>query len=116
MNNDKYVLDGRKVIVCNNLLEWACKFEDMNRVVAKTHIPSNGFLVWLGKLFKSKRFEPVKVSTVFLGLDHSYGEGPLRLFETMIFGGKFDEEVWRYATWNEAEKGHKAAVEKVITT
>ena len=35
------------------------------------------------------------------------------LFETMIFGGDFNEEMWRYSTWEGAEKGHQKAVEKV---
>lgn len=49
------------------------------------------------------------VSTVFLGLDHQYGDGPPLLFETMVFG----EEDWveqymdRYATWEQAERGHE---------
>jgi hypothetical protein len=51
----------------------------------------------------------VYVSTVFLGLDHSFGEGPPQLFETMIFGGEHDEYQERYSTWDEAEAGHKKA-------
>jgi len=53
-------------------------------------------------------FGPVSVSTVFLGMDHSFGGGPL-LFETMIFGGKSDGYMDRYSTWQEAEAGHEAA-------
>jgi len=51
----------------------------------------------------------VSVSTVFLGLDHSWGDGPPMLFETMIFGGEHDEDQWRYSTWGEAVAGHKVA-------
>jgi len=29
----------------------------------------------------------------------------------MIFGGESDLETWRYSTWEEAEEGHKKAVE-----
>jgi len=47
-----------------------------------------------------------RVSTVFLGLDHNWGEGPPVLFETMVFGGRFDQHQWRYVTWNGAESGH----------
>lgn len=55
--------------------------------------------------------EPViTVSTVFLGLDHSFGEGPPVLFETMVFGGKHNEEQWRYCTWDQAEVGHRQVV------
>ena len=53
--------------------------------------------------------DEILVSTVFLGLDHNWGEGPPILFETMIFGGEHDEDQWRYETWDEAIAGHKIA-------
>lgn len=50
------------------------------------------------------------VSTVFLHIDHNFwGEGGPVLFETMIFGGQHNERIWRYRTWEEAERGHKVA-------
>ena len=49
------------------------------------------------------------VSTVFLGLDHSFGGGPPLLFETMIFDGGEEEHCVRYSTWQQAEEGHKEA-------
>jgi hypothetical protein len=45
------------------------------------------------------------VSTVFLGLDHSF-EGPPILFETLVSGGDLEGEMDRYHTWEEAIKGH----------
>lgn len=54
------------------------------------------------------------ISTVFLALDHSFGEdGPPILFETMVFGGELDQEQERYATWAEAEQGHERWIQKV---
>lgn len=55
----------------------------------------------------------VNISTVFLGLDHQFGDGPPLVFETMIFGGEHNEDQWRYSTWGEAMKGHEAAVRLV---
>jgi hypothetical protein len=56
----------------------------------------------------------VRISTVFLGLDHQFNEdGPPILFETMIFGGTCDGQQARYSTWDQAEKGHRATVEAV---
>jgi hypothetical protein len=53
----------------------------------------------------------VKVSTVFLGLDHNYSlDGPPLLYETMIFGGEHDQYQERYATRDEALAGHRAAL------
>lgn len=56
----------------------------------------------------------IQVSTVFLGLDHSmHLSGPPILFETLIIGGPLDGEQRRYATWDEAERGHAEAVARV---
>jgi len=46
------------------------------------------------------------VSTVFLGLDHSFGSGPPILFETWIQGGPLNDRMERYTTWGEAVAGH----------
>lgn len=53
----------------------------------------------------------VRVSTVWLGLDHSFGdaERPL-IFETMVFGGPLDTEQVRTATAREAQMAHDAMV------
>jgi hypothetical protein len=45
------------------------------------------------------------VSTVFLGIDHGFGDDPI-LFETMVFGGEYDGIQKRYSTWDEAVEGH----------
>ena len=86
---DKYTLDGKKPIECEDLLTWAKWFETANRHVAQDER------------------DGVRVSTVFLGLDHRFGvDGPPILFETMIFGGPHDQDQDRYSTWEEAEAGH----------
>jgi hypothetical protein len=54
-----------------------------------------------------------KVSTVWLGLDHQFGDGPPLIFETMVFGGPLDDETVRYSTLAEAEAGHAAVLERV---
>jgi hypothetical protein len=74
--------------------EWAIAFEDRDkRRVAKTKLPDG-----------------TMISTVFLGLNHAYGDGPPMIFETMIFGGKHEGDQWRYSTWDEAVAGHEHAV------
>ena len=50
------------------------------------------FLEW-GKLYGNKEYKIIKqedvgkywVSTVWLGIDHSFGEGKPLIFETMVF-------------------------------
>lgn len=95
MSNDKYILDNRKAVKVKDLITWARWLETADRKVARTQRGD------------------VSVSTVFLGLDHQFGNGPPLLFETMVFGGEHDEEQERYSTWEEAEAGHAAWCEKV---
>ena len=48
----------------------------------------------------------VTISTVFLGYDHGFGDGPPILFETMVFKEEGDEDMDRCTTWAEAEEMH----------
>ena len=92
----KYTLIDHTPIPALNLLEWARWFETANRQVAQDRIGD------------------ILISTVFLGIDHSfYADGPPLLFETMVFGGDFDQEQQRYSTWEEAEAGHQEFVKMV---
>ncbi len=60
------------------------------------------------------RVGDAKISTVFFGLDHNMtGIGPLVLWETMIFGGIFDEEQERYTSHEDALAGHARWVKKI---
>ena len=90
---DYYILDGHNTKKVD-VETWAKGLTDNPRV-AKTKIRN------------------ITISTVFLGLNHNWGDGDPLLFETMVFGGKLDEEQDRYSTWEEAEVGHKKMVEKV---
>ena len=57
----------------------------------------------------------VLVSTVFLALDHQYGNGPPLLYETMVFvDGESGEWQWRYHTRESAEIGHRRVLEAVL--
>jgi hypothetical protein len=58
----------------------------------------------------------VRVSTVFLGLDHRHwGEGPPLLFETLVFrGDDGGSDMVRYSSWDDAEAGHAAMVRRVF--
>lgn len=47
------------------------------------------------------------VSTVFLGLDHNWGEGPPLVFETMVFRDGNGDDCQRYSTWLQAMEGHR---------
>ena len=92
---DKYILRDKTPVPETDLLAWGRWFETADRNVVKTYVGD------------------VLVSTIFLGLDHSFGGDTPILFETIVFEGPLDGEEARYATWDEAEKGHAAMVERV---
>jgi len=95
---DKYVLDEQHNIHAQpNIQKWGKWFEtNSNRIVNQQMVGG------------------VRVSTVFLGLDHDFsGEGPPILFETMIFGGKHDQDQQRCCTWDQALAMHQRMLEKV---
>jgi hypothetical protein len=56
----------------------------------------------------------LRVSTVWLGLDHGYNGGPPVIFETMVFDhrddGQWNNELTRYCTEEEAMRGHLEVV------
>lgn len=94
-----YVLDGDSHVPRRTTLgEWAVWLEahgDRKRV-AETTLPDGRW-----------------VSTVFLGLDHGFGDGPPILFETMVFRGEgdlADEYQERCSTWEEALLMHERAI------
>lgn len=60
---------------------------------------------------KQETVNDVKVSTVFLGLNHAFlGQGAPLIFETMIFGGSEDGYQDRCSTWEQAERMHEKAL------
>lgn len=62
----------------------------------------------------SDKIGPSWVSTVWLGFDHGWmPDRPPILFETMIFDGPWDGQVWRYYTEKEARAGHALVVELI---
>lgn len=93
-----YVLDGHEPIPVDSLEEWARFFEGNARYVDEQVIGD------------------VRISTVFLGLDHAHFGGEPLLFETMIFGGPHDQYQTRCSTWDQAVAQHAEAVALVRQT
>lgn len=83
-----YDKDGKPM----ELMEWAKKFKDLKyRIIAQDKV--NGY----------------RISTVWMGLDHQFGNGPPLIFETMAF--QEDEKYQdRYTTLEEALQGHQKAI------
>ena len=83
-----------------------------------TMVGRERWVEWLGAHVEERRVGnttvgEVEVSTMFFGLDYDWGEGPPRLYETMVFGGELDGEMARYSTRAEAVVGHERMVERV---
>ena len=93
-HHGRYVLIGQTPVPEPDLFKWGEFIEcDSNRIVRQENLIS--LIGW------------VRVSTVFLGIDHNWGGGEPLLFETMVFGGPLDGEIClRYPTWDRAENGH----------
>lgn len=91
-----YILDNRTAVPCRDPVEWARWFVTPGvRRIAMTDVGG------------------ARVSTVFLGVDHSLGIGPPRLFETMVFGGPHDGVEERSSTFEEAEATHDKWVQRL---
>lgn len=102
--SELYILNENKIPVPVNLdddpimLMWGSFMQKEDRIVAKTKV---------GDAY---------VSTVFLGVNHNFsGKGPPILWETMVFGGKHDQE-WMdrcSGTWEQAEAMHQNMVNRL---
>jgi hypothetical protein len=99
---DKYIIKDGIAVPCYDLHIWGSWY-DKNR----------------HKYHKSTRILNIRVSTIFLGLDHSWNDEPV-LWETMIFDdtnahrtGNWETDIfpedlgqWRFSDMNEAYKFH----------
>jgi uncharacterized membrane protein YgcG len=89
-----YILDNDHKPVSTNVLDAARWMEED---------PNN-------KVVKQEEVNDTFVSTVFLGLDHSWNSDIPVLWETMIFGGEHDQYQDRYCSYEDALEGHQRAV------
>jgi len=97
----RFVLDdGQGPVPCDDLVTWKAWMETPGRWVQDT-------------LVSDPAENQVRICTVFLGIDVGFGVGEPILFETMVLGGMCDRELYRYCTWDEAQAGHAAILERV---
>jgi hypothetical protein len=107
-----FILVNGEVVPCD-VLTWGRWFQrNQDRFIAKTSL---GHETMSDVVRENLGIAPTscEVSTVFLGVDHSFGEGPPLIFETLVFGGPLDQEMERYSTMEQALAGHEAMVERV---
>lgn len=99
-------------------------FQNYFKLVGKTAIPctTQEWADWFGKGDRrvgDTNVGPLRISMIFLGLNHAFDDGPPQIFETMVFGddpkspySEFYCE--RYSTWAEAEEGHRIATQWAV--
>lgn len=92
-----YILDGHTPVPCEDTVTWGHWFKKAKRHVALDEVDGH------------------RVSTVFLGIDHSFSGGTPILFETMVFRGYSSSDLAceRCSTWEQAEAQHAAMVARV---
>lgn len=94
---DRYILKNGKPVPEPDLYKWGEWFEK----------PEN-------RIVKQDKKNGIKVSTVFLALDHNFsGVGPPLLWETMVFAPD-EEDMKRYSSVKAALKGHAKFVKKYL--
>ena len=93
MKTYHYILDGKTPKPQPDITEWTYWMENADRVIKKTDLPYGAH-----------------ISTIFLGIDHSFKESTPILFATVIFGGDHDGYRERYSTWEEAVAGHERCI------
>jgi hypothetical protein len=102
-----YILDDRGTPQpVDDVLVWGRWFEQTNesgeRIVARDRD-------------EGPNAEDVRVSTVFLGLDHNWSDdGPPILWETLVFGGSQDGTMRRYRSREDALRGHREVCREVF--
>jgi len=110
------ILEGHKVILVSNVLEWAMKYSESNRHIALNEISQDCTIKELQlQLGWEAADDSFVVSTVFMGINHNFFSGKPLWFETMVFpeinGNSFQN---RYETWEEAETGHTFTISLVL--
>jgi hypothetical protein len=97
-----YLRDGTAV----DAVTWAANFDVLDRKVATARVVEG-----------ARPAQSCVVSTIFVGLDMNWFDGPPLIFETMVFGPvRLDEECWRWDTEARALSGHEHVVAQVCSS
>ena len=92
--SDYYDINGKPITA----QEWSKMYTRENQRVDATTLPDGKW-----------------VSTVWLGLNHQYGDGPPLIFKTMVFPSEenlSELDMERHSTLEEAKAGHQRMVLK----
>ena len=96
---ERYILKDGFAVQCQDLMEWGAWMEAHRN-----------------KFQKISKVAGLRLSTVFLGLDHSFGHGEPLLWETMLFNDDMNgesESQWRFTFQGEAYEFHETKVKQL---
>jgi len=114
---DKESINKLKSMLSNGIPSLGCYILDENNNVVKGDLIDTAIMRESGRfIVKQEMIGDIKISTVFLGVDHSFdflGDHIPIVFETMIFGGEHNDYQTRCATWDQALEMHQTAVDIV---
>lgn len=84
-------LQEKEISKCHDIFRWAHIMQTHEYYLLKSHVGSRS-----------------QLTTRFTGIDngHRDDQGRMLLFESSVCGYHYDGPAPRYATWDEAEKGH----------
>jgi len=97
----RYILNGREPVLCEDLQAWTRWMDGPGRIVEQSDLTD--FAHNAGR-----------VCTTFLGIDVDFAVEKPVLFETLVVGGYYDGELYRYYSWQQAEQGHARIVQRCV--
>jgi hypothetical protein len=83
------------------------------------HVNDDEWFLWFGNIDNRRVAlttvgSQILVSTVFIGIDRSYGQAARpQIFETVVRGGEYDRQEFYSSTWSEAAQRHQEVVTMV---
>ena len=105
-----YLMDANHNVVrcnvacCNDIATWHRTWA-LQRIIQQDNF----------KIIENGHRVKVKISTVFLGINPATDSYLPLFFETMVFGGKYDELGDRCSTYEEALNQHRRAISLVTS-
>lgn len=99
-----YTLTRREVAPCDDLVIWVHYMVTVDRRVSHDIV---------AVVMDGEEVGNIVVSTVFTGIDLSFGHGSPLVFDTAVFGGPLDGMQYPCYTYDGAQKAHAMVLERV---
>lgn len=108
----RYILVDKTPVEEPDWAKWEQWYAQADRLVQVTDIPITDENRFLFKIADPDCV--IKVTTIFLGIDHALLDDSPILFETKITGGQYDQRQQWNRTWKDAEIEHDFNVKALL--